>query len=123
MTVAAQWYVAAVAATCGIAMVAMWATSLLRDQVPEVHAGRAIWFHVTAELATAAALVACAVGLVASDASFPWRAACAAALGALLYTVTQSPGYFVDRREWPMVAVFALLALLTLPALALVVGS
>jgi hypothetical protein len=36
----------------------------------------------------------------------------------LLYTTVVSPGYFLTRRELPLVAVFAVLVLLTAAALA-----
>jgi hypothetical protein len=38
------------------------------------------------------------------------------ALGALLYTVVNSSGYFAEAGVWAMVAVFGLLALLSLAA-------
>ena len=34
-------------------------------------------------------------------------------LGMLLYTVIQSPGYFLARHQWPPVVMFAVLGVLT----------
>ncbi len=38
----------------------------------------------------------------------------------LLYTVIVSPGYFAQKREWPMVGMFAVLLALALVSLGLV---
>jgi hypothetical protein len=47
----------------------------------------------------------------------------AVGLGMLLYTVVVSPGYFVARRELAVVAVFAVLLLLTATALSLLLSG
>jgi hypothetical protein len=49
------------------------------------------------------------------------NAAVAADLGMLLYTVIASPGYFLARRELPVVGMFGVLAALTAIALAVAV--
>jgi hypothetical protein len=49
------------------------------------------------------------------------NAAVAAGLGMLLYTVIASPGYFLARRELPVVGMFDVLAALTAIALAVAV--
>ena len=36
------------------------------------------------------------------------------AAGALLYSVTNSAGYFIQRRKWPMAIVFAVILIPTL---------
>ncbi len=93
----------------GIAMVGLWTVLLATRQVPEIPAGdREIWFHLAAELVTAALLiVAGAASLVDSAAKIP----SAVALGALLYTTIASPGYYAERREWPPVILFGVLAI------------
>jgi hypothetical protein len=72
-----------------------------------------IGLHVAAEVLTAVGLVAGGV-LVLADRT---ASVLLVALGMLLYTVIQSPGYFVARREWAMVAMFAVLAAVTVAAL------
>ena len=41
----------------------------------------------------------------------------------MLYTVIVSPGYFAQKREWPMVGVFALPLILALVSLRLVLRA
>ena len=45
-----------------------------------------------------------------------------AGLGMLLHTVIASPGYFVARREWAPVVIFAILAVLTAAAIVAVLA-
>jgi hypothetical protein len=72
-----------------------------------------IALHGTAELVTAASLLlGGALLLAAGAASFTL-----AALGMLLYTLIQSPGYFIARREIAPVVMFAALVALTIAAL------
>jgi hypothetical protein len=104
----------------GVGMAAFWAMLLLTRSVPEVEMGdKEIWFHIAAEYLTAAALAAAGVAtIVAPEAR--WSAVVsAAAFGALVYTLIQSPGYYVERRNPPMVAMFAGFWAITLPAIVL----
>jgi hypothetical protein len=71
-----------------------------------------IGLHLTAELATAVLLVA--GGIVALTGG-P-TVVLTLALGMLLYTVIQSPGYFWARREWAPVVMFAVLGVATVAA-------
>jgi hypothetical protein len=102
-------------ATVGLFMMAWWglefrAGALRRpDRAPSD-----IGLHLAAELVTAALLVAAGVVLLAGGAV----TVALVALGMLLYTVIQSPGYFVARHEAAPVAMFAALAVLTATALA-----
>jgi len=41
-------------------------------------------------------------------------------MGMLLYAVINSPGYFAEKRQWPMVGMFAVLLILALVSLGLV---
>jgi hypothetical protein len=72
-----------------------------------------IGLHLTAEFATAALLV---VGSVSLAMGGPPTLALVA-LGMLLYTVVQSPGYFLARRELAPAAMFGVLLVLTLSAI------
>jgi hypothetical protein len=72
-----------------------------------------IVLHLTAELATAALLAT--GGIVLGRGGERWLAL--VGLGMLLYTVIQSPGYFLARHELAPVVMFAVLALLTIAAI------
>jgi hypothetical protein len=74
-----------------------------------------ITLHLAAEILTAVALVGGGAALLRwpADAALP----AAAALGMLLYTAIQSPGYFLARREPAPVAMFGALVAATLAAL------
>jgi hypothetical protein len=77
-------------------------------------------FHWAAEFATAVALVAGGLGLLAG-----WPRALpvyAAALGMLLHTAMNSPGCFAQRRPWAPLAMFALLLVLAVVSLGLVLA-
>ena len=74
-----------------------------------------IRLHVGAELATAGLLVAGGVDALVADG----RSVALVALGMLLYSVVQSPGYFLARHERGPAAMFAALAALTGAAIGL----
>jgi hypothetical protein len=72
-----------------------------------------IGLHVLAEALTAAGLVTGGILLLTGRGS----GLALVASGALLYTVIQSPGYFLARDELAPVAVFAMLGVLTATAI------
>jgi hypothetical protein len=72
-----------------------------------------IALHLTAEFVTATLLVAGGIVVLADGRTV----VLAIALGMLLYTVIQSPGYFVSRREWAPVGLFALVGVATVGAI------
>jgi peptidoglycan/LPS O-acetylase OafA/YrhL len=90
----------------GIAIVWLWTVLLITEQVPEVEAGETkIWFHIVAELFTGILLLwSGRRGL-----RRPAPVSSALALGALLYTSITSAGYYADREEWVVVALFGVL--------------
>jgi len=102
----------------GVGMIAQWAFMIGKGQVVSTEedtvSGRGrseLAFHWAAELLTAIGLIVAGVALVTSR---PWAEwAHTLASGMLLYTVINSPGYFAQRREWPMVGMFAVLLVLT----------
>lgn len=108
-----------------IAMIGQWALTLIKKQVPEPEAGSIVgrgavemFFHKIAELITAIALLAGGVGLLLER---PWASRVyLISLGMLLYTVINSSGYFAQKREWPMVGVFAVILACGLVSLGLV---
>jgi hypothetical protein len=96
----------------GTAIAALWLVLLVTRQVPEIVEGRVdIWFHVVAELATAALLVT--AGLALRRDHDEARVRSGVALGALGYSVVNSPGYFAEAGAWAAVGMFGLLALAT----------
>jgi len=103
----------------GIGMIGQWVFSLAKKQVPELETEPIrILFHLAAEFITAIALLVGGVGLLTGS-NWGWQAYLVS-MGMLLYTVIVSPGYFAQRREWPMVGMFGVLLILALVSLALV---
>ena len=72
-----------------------------------------IALHLAAEVVTA--LLLATGGMILARGGPRWLAL--VGLGMLLYTVIQSPGYFVARQELAPVVMFAVLALLTIAAI------
>lgn len=114
---AALWYSVSVSLAAGSGMALFWTLLLTAGKVPELDEGRRdIVFHIVSELATAALLVSAGVAtIVASHALWP-RLISLFAFGALAYTLLNSSGYYADRGDRAVVAMFALLGLLVVPA-------
>jgi hypothetical protein len=104
----AGWYSIVV----GIMMFAQWLFFLAAGQVPEVKtAPVALGFHLTAEFATALALIISGITLLRG---MQWgRVAALVSLGMLCYTVIVSPGYFAQQGTWPLVVMFMVLLILS----------
>ena len=77
-----------------------------------------IGLHLTAEFATAMFLVIGGIALARGGT----RSLSLVGLGMLLYTIIQSPGYFLARHELPPVLMFGVLAALTVAAIAATVA-
>ena len=118
-------FAAVCAILIGVVMVGQWSLSIVKGQVagPEAAyaAGRGaveMGFHYAAEFVTAAALVAGGLGLLLGSA---WAMTVyLVAVGMLLYTLVNSPGYFAQQRQWGMVGMFGALLILSLVSLGLV---
>lgn len=96
----------------GVAIAGLWVMLLATSQVPEIPAGEIdIWFHLLAEFLTAGLLIT--AGLASFRAEEGARSRSLLALGALLYTTVNSAGYYAGSGEWPIVAMFTVLALAT----------
>jgi hypothetical protein len=103
----------------GILMIAQWTLSLATKQVPEIHTEPIrIRLHLTAEFVTAAVLIVSGIGLLTGGAY--GRPLYLVAAGMLIYTVIQSPGYFAEKRQWPLVGMFVVLFILAVASLAAV---
>jgi hypothetical protein len=104
------WYAIAV----GLLMAGWWTVELRGGALERPDRARVeLGLHLLAEFATAAALVAGGALLLATDAA----GLTLVGLGMLLYTVIQSPGYFLARGEREPAAMFAILIAATLSAL------
>ncbi len=109
MTVSA-WFAIAV----GLLMLGWWAVELRAGVLRRADRAPAeIGLHITAEL-LAAGLLVVAGGVVLTGGG---PELLLVALGMLLYTVIQSPGYFLARREAGPAAMFGVLTVLTVAAL------
>ncbi|MBW7885372.1 MAG: hypothetical protein H3C34_22615 [Caldilineaceae bacterium] len=105
----AAWYSIVV----GVLMLGQWAFFLASGQVPELQTEPIrIAFHLLGEGSTAVALLISGVSLLRHVRWGPNAAF--ASLGMLTYTVLVSPGYFAQLGQWPLVAMFAALLILTL---------
>jgi len=92
----------------GVLMLGQWLFFLGTRQVPELRTEPArIVFHLAAEFITAIVLILGGWGLL-TDATWGFDVFFIA-MGMFLYTVINSPGHFVQVREWSMVSVFLIL--------------
>ena len=114
MTFAAMFAVAV-----GLLMIGQWTFFLVTKQVPELKTEPArILLHIAGEFATAIALIIGGAGLLANT---NWGTPVyLIAMGMLLYTLIVSPGYYVQKRVWPLVGMFAVVMVLALISLSLV---
>lgn len=89
----------------GVSIAALWMALLTTGRVPEIEQGRVdIWFHLAAELLTAAVLVVAGVMVLRRWAGASLVAGLA--LGALGYTAVNSAGYYAETGDWPTVGFF-----------------
>ncbi len=100
----------------GILMIGQWSFFLAAKKVPELKTEPVeIRFHIVSEIVTALALIASGAGLLVGA---PWsKLLFPVAVGALLYTVVKSCGYFAERKVWALVAMFAVLFVLAIASL------
>jgi hypothetical protein len=96
----------------GLLICGQWAFFLITRQVPELKTERVrVLFHIAAEFLTAIVLIVCGLGLLAQQ---PWATPLyPVAVGMLTYTIIVSSGYFVQKRVWPIVSMFAVLLVST----------
>ncbi len=97
----------------GISMILMWMMFYFTGSIPELESEPArIAMHLLAEFATALALIIAGWGLLKAK---TWGVNIyLLATGALLYTMIQSPGYFVQSGEAGFVVMFVVLIILAL---------
>ncbi len=97
----------------GVSLIAMWIVFYVTGSIPELTTEPArILLHITAEVVTAAALIIAGSGLLAGK---TWGyQVYLVATGALLYTMIQSPGYFLHIGQAGFVGMFTVLIILSL---------
>ena len=103
----------------GISMIALWTMFYLSGNIPELNTEPArILMHITAEIATGLALVIGGYGMLTLK---KWGYNLyLISTGALIYTLIQSPGYYLHHGVPAFVIMFAVMLILTL---ILLVGS
>jgi hypothetical protein len=110
------WYAVAV----GLLMAGWWALALRGGALDRPDRSRTeLGLHLAAEFLTAALLVLGGTVLLVADTA----GVVLVALGMLLYTVIQSPGYFLARREREPAVMFAVLVVTTLGAIGVLLAS
>jgi len=96
-------------------MIGFWVFALSTNLVPPEERPWSITFHVFAEFSAAILLIVSGVGLWLGS---EWaRMLSPLALGLLLYAVINSPGYYAQKNNLPMVAMFIVLIILTVAAI------
>jgi len=95
----------------GVSMLLMWMMFYIIGSIPELTTEPArILLHIIAEIATAIALVCAGFGLLKLK---DWGyQVYLLATGGLIYTMIQSPGYFLQNGEFGFVLMFAVLLIL-----------
>ncbi|MEW6011320.1 hypothetical protein HYG87_06830 [Methanobacterium alkalithermotolerans] len=97
----------------GSLMIVMWAFFLLSGMVPEFTTRPAeIVLHLIAEFSTAILLTIAGISLLYKKRS--GYNLNLIGLGMLIYTLILSPGYYIQKGEWFMVGLFALLLILSI---------
>lgn len=94
----------------GVFMIAQWTFSIISGGVPEFQTTPSeIAFHLMAEMTTALLLLTGGVATLNSTAR--GRRVLLVGLGMVVYSEIVSPGYFAQRGQWALVAMFAVLLL------------
>lgn len=94
----------------GFLMIGQWSFTILAGSVSEIQtAPWEITFHLMAEMAAAILLL---TGGIATVNTTTWgRQVLLIGLGMVIYSEIASPGYFAQRGQWSLVAMFAVLLL------------
>jgi hypothetical protein len=117
-------FAAAYAISVGVLMLVQWTLMAAQDRIPdptEPFSGRGkreLVFHWIAESVTSVSLVVAGIALLLR---LNWAPRIyLLAMGMLVYTAINSAGYFAQRREWPMVAVFGALVVFAVAGIVIV---
>jgi len=113
-----DWYLAIVPILIGAGMLSFWALAIATRRVPEIEAGGIeIWFHIVAETVTGVVLIAGGAAVLNDGDSLFAIVLSSLSLGMLTYTLIVSPGYYVERRNLPLIVVFGGFWIATIPAI------
>ena len=95
----------------GVSMISMWLFFYFSNSIPELETEPVrISMHIMAEIITSIVLIAGGIGIWKNK---PWgKNMGIISMGMLIYTLIQSPGYFIELEEYPMVIMFAILFVL-----------
>jgi hypothetical protein len=91
----------------GISMIGAWIMFYVTGSIPELETTPVqISMHLLAEFSTALLLVIAGISMLKNKV---WsQQIYFLSMGMLLYTLIQSPGYFFEQKEYPLVIMFAL---------------
>lgn len=96
----------------GIEILAIWSLILIQGEVPELETEPwKIVMHILAELFTGSILLISGLNILIRGRKLRIFHL---SLGALMYTLIASPGYYAHQKQWAMVAMFAALLLATI---------
>ncbi len=107
--------IAAYSVVVGLFMMGFWGYLVATKQAELDQRPWDMRLHITAEFTTAILLVLSGAGAVLASSGL--AALAPIALGMLLYTTVNSPGFYAGKRNRPMVAMFAALTALTVIAI------
>ena len=105
----------------GAGMIIQWGLSYSSGQIPELESEPIrIWFHIAAELITAAILIAAGIGILTGSG---WgQPLYFVSAGMLIYTAIVSPGYFAQKGQYNWLFMFGAILILQVISLVLVVS-
>ena len=110
----------------GVLMIVQWIITIARGNVQSLESGSTagrgrteMMFHWVAEFGTALMLLSGGIGLLVNSTWAPILFYIAA--GMLIYTVINSPGYFAQQGQWPMVVMFSAILILAIISIILAV--
>ena len=102
----------------GLGICGFWTFALVTHQVAEIAAGdRAIRFHIAAEYLMGLSLATAGLLLLAVDDRSWIRTLAAVALGGMIYSTINSPGYYAQRKQGGVVVAFIGLTVVGVAAL------
>jgi hypothetical protein len=95
----------------GTGMIVQWGLSYFSRQIPELETEPIrIWFHIAAELITAAILIAAGIGILTGRG---WgQPLYFVSAGMLIYTAIVSPGYFAQKGQYSWLFMFGAILVL-----------
>jgi hypothetical protein len=106
------FFVSAYSILIGVFMMGFWIAAILKDMIPSEEKPWAITFHLFSEFTTAIMLTVSGAGLCFD---IEWlQPLSLLSLGMLLYIVIYSPGYYLQRKNKPMVLLFSTLIITTI---------